>query len=224
MKFTPSRSPKTRSPGITVALPIRTGTLMPVVSGRESTTWANRRCIRIAAARRGCWTTAASESRSRTCARRYGASGRWYMRPRKQPGQAERSWPNTGIGARTGAARNRSSKPLWITSSFLNRFIHLRAGPIRRVLLWWQVVVRSRRCPGEGLRTIDSLGVTSPIGFVSSFLFSAPWHPAPCPVFFDNLALFRCLERASAPLILWELRPNWVRFIILAFGPLAPRP
>ena len=26
------------------------------------------------------------------------------------------------------------------------------------------------------------------------------------------------------PLIQWELRPNWVRFVILAFGPLAPRP
>jgi hypothetical protein len=26
------------------------------------------------------------------------------------------------------------------------------------------------------------------------------------------------------PLIHWELRPNWVRFVILAFGPLAPRP
>jgi hypothetical protein len=26
------------------------------------------------------------------------------------------------------------------------------------------------------------------------------------------------------PLIQWELRPNWVRFVILAFGPLSPRP
>jgi hypothetical protein len=26
------------------------------------------------------------------------------------------------------------------------------------------------------------------------------------------------------PLIHWELRPNWVCFVILAFGPLAPGP
>jgi hypothetical protein len=26
------------------------------------------------------------------------------------------------------------------------------------------------------------------------------------------------------PLIHWELRPNWVRFVILVFGRLSPRP
>jgi hypothetical protein len=66
-----------------------------------------------------------------------------------------------------------------ITSTFLNRFRHLGADPIRRVLPWWQVVGRSGRCP----------------------------------------------KRVSEPLIHRELRPNWVRFVILAFGPLgAPAP
>jgi len=63
-----------------------------------------------------------------------------------------------------------------------------------------------------------------------------PLAPRPRPVFFDNLALFRypsgrsrsvregCPKRVPMPLIHWELRPNWVRFVILAFGPLAPRP
>jgi hypothetical protein len=34
----------------------------------------------------------------------------------------------------------------------------------------------------------------------------------------------RCPERVSAALIHWELRPNWVRFVILAVGSLAPGP
>ena len=40
------------------------------------------------------------------------------------------------VSARPAIARTRSSKPFSITSSFLNRFSHLCANPIRRVLPW----------------------------------------------------------------------------------------
>src|ERR1017187_4203611 len=70
--------------------------------------------------------------------------------------------------------RSKKETPLHLTSVSRTRFSLLRADPTRRVLLWWQVVVRSGSCP----------------------------------------------RRVSEPLIHWELRLNWVRFVILAFWPL----
>jgi hypothetical protein len=54
---------------------------------------------------------------------------------------------DTGLLSQDRVAEARSSRPFTVTSTFLNRFSHLGAGPIRRVLPWWQGVGRSGRCP-----------------------------------------------------------------------------
>jgi len=113
---------------------------------------------------------------------------------------------------------------------FVHKFFPQPFQPLMRKSDWPRATLVAGRGPfgrmsGEGSRAVDSLGVASQLGSFRHSCFRPLGAPAPDPC---SLTIWlcsaadarsgRCPKRVSAPLIHWELRPNWVRFVGLGIS------